>query len=95
LKNPDNLDLIVESASNKASSAAKRHYLAAILTSAILSALFWTFFEVVQIVGFIFLTLMAALLGSSIGLVANRNLVVTILATLLIRLVIFVIMSLI
>ena len=85
----------MESASNKASSAAKRHYFAAILTSAILSVLFWTFFEVVQIVGFIFLTLMAALLGSSIGLVANRNLVVTILATLLIRLVIFVIMTLI
>lgn len=85
----------MESASNKASSAAKRHYFAAILTSAVLSVLFWTFFEVTQMVGFIFLTLIAALLGSSIGLVASRNLVVTVLATVFIRLVIFIIMSLI
>ncbi len=85
----------MESASNKASSAARRHYLAAILTSGILSVIFWVFFEVFQFVGFIFLTLIAALLGSSIGLVANRNLVVTVLATLFIRFGIFVIMTLI
>ena len=79
----------------KTSSSAKRHYVLAILHSAVLSVLFWTFFEVTQMVGFIFSTLIAALLGSSIGLVASRNLVVTVLATVFIRLVIFIIMSLI
>jgi len=81
----------MESASNKASNAAKRHYLSAIGTSLFFSIMFWVVFDVFHFAGFIFWTCIAALLGSSIGLVAGKHLVVTIGATAVIRVIIFVI----
>jgi len=83
----------MESASNQASSAAKKHYLAAIGTSLFLSVMFWLILGVFQLVGFILWTFISALLGSSIGLVAGRKLFVTIIATALIRVIVFVIMT--
>jgi len=84
---------LMESASNQASSAAKKHYLVAFAISLLMSILFWLVFGVFQLAGFILWTFISALLGSSIGLVAGRKLGVTVAATIIIRLIVFIIMT--
>ena len=83
----------MESASNQASESAKKHYAVAFAVSVVLSLFFWVGLGVFNIAGFVFWTCIAALLGSSIGLVANRRLWITIVSTVAIRTVIFVIMT--
>ena len=78
-----------ESASSEAATTSKRHYAVALLVSFALSVLFWVILGVFDWVGFVFWTSIAALLGSSIGLVADRKLWVTVVATALIRFLIF------
>jgi len=80
-----------ESASSEAATTSKRHYIIALAVSLVLSLLFWAAFGVFEIVGFVLWTSISALLGSSIGLVSDRKLWVTVIATTLIRTMIFVI----
>ncbi len=75
----------MESASNKASSTAKRHYFVAVIVSLALSLLFWVIFGVIDLFGFLLWTTVAALLGSSIGLVVDRKLWITIVSTMVIQ----------
>lgn len=83
----------MESASNLAATSAKRHYGIAFVVSLAMSLFFWLGMGVFNVAGFVFWTCIAALLGSSIGLVAGRRIVVTIIATFVIRLLMFVIMT--
>ena len=83
----------MESASNQAATSAKRHYLVALAVSFALSMFFWIALDVFNFVGFVFWTCIAALLGSSIGLVADRKLLITVISTAVIRTLIFVAMT--
>ena len=78
-----------ESASNEAATTSKRHYFVALLVSLALSVMLWILFGQFDAVGFVFWTSTAALLGSSVGLVMDRNIWVTVGATAAIRLIIF------
>lgn len=78
----------MESASNQAATTAKRHYLISILVSFGLSVLFWVFLGVFEVVGFLFWSCLAALLGSSIGLVFDRKIWISVLSTIVIRFII-------
>ncbi|MDA1027726.1 MAG: hypothetical protein O3B41_01550 [Bacteroidetes bacterium] len=75
----------MESASNKAASSAKRHYSVAVLVSLGLSLLFWLVFDIFDLVSFVLWTSIAALLGTSIGLVVGRKLWITVVSTLSIQ----------
>ena len=83
----------MESASNQAATSAKRHYAIAFAVSLAMSLFFWLGMGDSHVAGFIFWTCIAALLGSSIGLVADRRVVVTVIATAVIRLLIFLVTS--
>jgi len=78
-----------ESASNEAATTSKRHYFVALLVSLLLSIVLWVIFGQFDAVGFVLWTSMAALLGSSFGLVLDRNIWVTVGATAVVRLVFF------
>ncbi|HAY36223.1 MAG: hypothetical protein HOE73_02695 [Bacteroidetes Order II. Incertae sedis bacterium] len=83
----------MESASNMASTSAKRHYGIAFVVSLAMSLFFWIEMGVFNVVGFLFWTCLSALLGSSFGLVVGRRILVTVVATFVIRLLLFVIMT--
>lgn len=85
----------MESASNKAASTAKRHYLVAVLVSLGLSLLFWLAFDIFDLVSFVLWTSVAALLGTSFGLVVGRKLWITVVSTLTIQTLILTILMLI
>jgi len=85
---------MTESASNQAATTAKRHYFVSMVTALGLSLLFWALFGVFDFVGFIFWTCISALLGSSIGLVLDRKIWISVVSTAAIRTLIFTIMML-
>jgi len=82
------IQAIMESASSQAATTAKRHYLIAILVSFGLSILFWIALGIFDFVGFLFWSCLAALLGSSVGLVLDRKIWISVVATVIIRLLI-------
>lgn len=66
-----------------------KNFAAALLVSYVLSIVFWLAFGVFNLPGFIFVSAAAALVGTLVGWLMRTSLIVTLLATAIVRIALF------